>query len=134
MPGGTQIPAGGYIIVGLSEDLSGWNFPATVAVVMPIVGHGGNLKNSGDTLALFTAALGGALVEGSLAAPYPDLAVAGRSIEKVDDDFPWSGNALAWRQCAVPIPWATALGTHATAGRRNGMPSSGTAARHWALY
>jgi uncharacterized repeat protein (TIGR02543 family) len=134
MPTGTQIPAGGYIVVGVSDDLSGWNFPATVPVVMPIVGHGGNLKNSGDTLALFTAALGGALIEGSLAAAYPDLAVAGRSIEKVDDDFQWSGNSLAWRQCAVPIPWATALGTHATPGRRNGASPSSSAARHWALY
>jgi hypothetical protein len=134
MPAQTVIPAGGYVVVGIDEDLSGWNFPTNVPVVMPIVGHGGNLNNGGDTLALYTSASGGTLIDGSLSAEYPDLAVAGRSVEKIDDEFQWSGNPLAWHQCPVPIEWATALGTHATPGRRNGSPGPPTAAKHWSLY
>jgi hypothetical protein len=122
LPASTRIPAGGYIVVGLNADMSGWNFPAFIPVVRPTIAQAGKLSNSGDTLALYNAASGGTLIDGSLSAAYPALALAGRSIEKIDDDFQWSGNPLAWRQCTVPIPWTTALGTHATPGRRNGSP------------
>ena len=134
MPPATVLPPGGYLVVGISNDLASWNFPTNVPVAMPIVARNGNLKNSGDTLALFTSPSGGFPIDGSLSAAYPDLAVAGRSIEKVDDDFQWSGNPLAWRQCTVPIEWPTTLGTHATPGRRNGSPSPPAAARRWPLY
>jgi len=134
LPPSTLIPPQGYILVGIDNDLSGWNFPTNIPIVMPIVGQNGNLDNRGDNLALYTAASGGMLIDGSLTVAYPDLSVAGRSLEKADDDFQWSGNPLAWRQCTVPIYWATALGTHASPGRRNGSPASLTAAKHWTLY
>jgi len=134
LPSSTIIPPRGYVVVGIDDDLSGWNFPRDVSVVMPIVARRGNLKNSGDNLALFNAASGGILIDGSLNLPYPDLAVAGRSIEKIDDVFQWSANPLAWRQCPVPIDWTTALGTHATPGRGNDNPPSSPATRTWTLY
>jgi len=136
LPALTRIEAHGYIVVGLNADMSGWRFPVNVALVRPLIGRAGDLNNAGDNLALYTAASGGALADGSLSVPFPALAVAGRSIEKMDEDFQWSGHPLAWRQCAIPIGWTTALGTHATPGRRNGaiyIPAS-TAARRWTLY
>jgi len=134
LPASTVIPPKGYIVVGLGGDLSGWNFPPEVKVVRSIVARAGSLNNSGDNLALFTAAAGGVLVDGSLSTSYPDLAVAGRSLEKVDDEFQWSGNPLAWRECKVPIGWKTALGTHATPGRPNGSARIYSGVRRWTMY
>jgi len=115
-PPSTVIPARGYLVMGIDDDQSRWDFLPGVPLVMPLIAHGGNLKNSGDTVALFNSSTSGTLIDGSLSVPFPDAAVAGRSLEKRDDDFPWSGHPLAWRQCPVPIEWNTAIGTHATPG------------------
>jgi len=134
LPEGATIAPFGYALVALTPDQSAWRFPAGVRIIQPTVGNGGQLDNAGDNLALFDGADGGVLVDGSLAANFPDLAASGQSLEKTDDDFPWRSHPLAWRAAQVGLGWTTEAGTRGSPGRRNGVPYSGTAVRHWRFY
>ena len=61
------------------------------------------LGNSGDNLALFTAAVDGQLVDGSLTEFYPDLSSSnqGNSIEKCDQSSCWSSDPADWTECLI---------------------------------
>ncbi|RPH92821.1 hypothetical protein EHM69_11950, partial [candidate division KSB1 bacterium] len=90
IPAGTTIPANGYVVlseVALDE--------ITGEIVCTEAGAFG-LGNSGDNLALYTAATGGTLIDGSMSVYYPDLSTPGYSIEKCDEDAAWDGSASAW--------------------------------------
>jgi hypothetical protein len=56
------------------------------------------LGNSGDNLALYDAASGGTLIDGSLTAQYPDDAPTngGYSIEKINQNGAWSSSTADW--------------------------------------
>ncbi|MFH1011781.1 MAG: lamin tail domain-containing protein [bacterium] len=56
------------------------------------------LGNSGDNLALYDAASGGTLIDGSLTVQYPDDAPTnvGASIEKINQNGAWSGLTADW--------------------------------------
>jgi hypothetical protein len=71
-------------------------------ICTPVIGSW-TLGNSGDNVALFTAASGGQLVDGSLSENFPDLAFGngGNSIEKCDQSSCWSADAAAWTECVV---------------------------------
>ncbi|MBN2092872.1 lamin tail domain-containing protein [candidate division KSB1 bacterium] len=90
IPDGTTIPAGGFVI--LSEkaitEISG-------EIICTQTGSYG-LANGGDNLALYTAATGGTLIDGSLSVNFPIDASDGESIEKIDPSQGWSGNTIDW--------------------------------------
>lgn len=135
LPDPARIPPHGYLVVAPETDPADWQFPNSVAVVSAIATHHGRLKNNGDHLSLFDRPFGGNLVDGSLSAEFPALAAPGRSIEKIDDEFEWTGNPLAWRECAVPLGWNSDLGNRATPGRANNSTRPvPAAARKWSLY
>jgi hypothetical protein len=79
-----------------------------------------------------TPAASGSLIDGSLTAAYPDLATAGVSLEKADEEFPWRGHPAAWKPCSVRLWWATPLAQYATPGGANSTQAS--AARRWPSY
>jgi hypothetical protein len=56
------------------------------------------LGNSGDNLALYDAATGGTLIDGSLTVTYPDEASSniGTTIEKIIESSAWSGSTADW--------------------------------------
>lgn len=144
-PEGTVLTANEYVIVNLWTDsgFSLWQFPSGVRVIAPIVLEGGALSNGGDNLALYDAASGGALVDGSLTVEYPDLCTDGESLEKIDGDFPWKRADIVlynFRKASVPLGFSTGTGStghplseKGSPGRENGteMPLSVTL---WHLY
>jgi hypothetical protein len=90
IPAGTTIPANGYLVLcktALSD--------ITDEIVCTQSGSFA-LNNDGDNLALYTAATGGTLIDGSLTVNYPDLSTPGYSIEKCDEHAAWDGSASAW--------------------------------------
>ncbi len=93
IPGGTTIAAGGYLVISKAaiDEITG------EVVCTQTTGSFG-LANSGDNIALYTAASGGTLIDGSLTVKYPDDAPsnAGYSIEKIDESSGWSGSTVEW--------------------------------------
>ncbi|MCX6600191.1 MAG: lamin tail domain-containing protein, partial [bacterium] len=90
VPAGTTIPANGYLVLCKTAlaDITG-------EIVCTPSGSFA-LANTGDNLALYTAATGGTLVDGSLTVFYPDLSTPGYSIEKCNEHAAWDGSASAW--------------------------------------
>jgi hypothetical protein len=126
------IPAHGYLVVGLDRDMTEWRFPAGIPFVQAIINRGGSLNNGGDNIALYTAPASGLLIDGSLTAAYPDLAPAGSSLEKEDQEFPWRGHPAAWKACTARLAWSTPLARFATPGAANSTQP--WAAANWPLY
>ncbi|MCB9357689.1 MAG: lamin tail domain-containing protein [Calditrichaeota bacterium] len=98
VPSGTLLPAGGYAIL-CKADLPGITGET---ICTPLTGSVA-LSNTGDNLALYTAAVGGQLVDGTLTENYPDLAGSnvGNSIEKCDYNSCWTNDPAAWTECKV---------------------------------
>ena len=98
------IPAGTFIGAGARAILSRVDLPViTGEIICTAVIGSWTLGNSGDNLALFTAATGGQLVDGSLTVFYPDLAFgnAGNSIEKCNPDAGWTGDPAEWTETKI---------------------------------
>ncbi|MCB9357934.1 MAG: lamin tail domain-containing protein [Calditrichaeota bacterium] len=93
IPSGTMIGADAYLV--LTKE-TGLGLPNTVVCTQHIGSF--TLGNGGDNLALYTAATGGTLIDGSLTLTYPDEAAtnAGNSIEKCDVNATWSADTSAW--------------------------------------
>ncbi len=94
VPAGTVLGAGAYLVLSKTAlpEISG-----------EVVGAGTanwTLGNGGDNLALYTAATGGILIDGSLTVQYPDLAATngGNTIEKCDPNGVWTSDASAWHE------------------------------------
>ncbi len=144
-PNGTVLEAGEYAVVNLWNNprFSTWQFPESIRVIQPVVGESGSLSNSGDNIALYNAPSGGQLVDGSLQALYPDLASDGRSLEKIDEAFPWGDPETVsynFRAATVPIGFVTGqssdgelLSSQASPGRENGSPYP-LAVKEWSQY
>ncbi len=80
------------------------------------------LGNSGDNLALYDAASGGTLIDGSLTVQYPDDAANGTSIEKIVEASAWSGNTADWDPSTYA--WSpTGRYRYCTPGFRNSVAS-----------
>lgn len=134
IPAGTTLDPGEYLILDPwnQQDFQYWQMPEGVRIVHGITTDPGALNNGGDNLALFDAASGGSLVEGSLTVDYPDLTVSGESIEKIDAYFPWgTADTIAYNfratTTALGFPtgeddFGLALTDYATPGRSNGSP------------
>ncbi len=132
LPEGTVLGAGEYLVINLwaNANFSQWQMPSKINVVTAVLGAEGSLSNSGDNLALYNAATGGSLIDGSLSAEFPDLCTDGESLEKIDEFFPWTDSslqALNMRACTTAIGFTTALNENnellsnlATPGRANG--------------
>ncbi|MFC1601610.1 lamin tail domain-containing protein [Candidatus Sumerlaeota bacterium] len=112
LPPGTVIAAGQRLVVNLWNDANfgAWQMPAAIPLVNAVLGSAGALNNGGDNLALYDAAVGGALIDGSLSVNYPDLSDDGESLEKIDELFPW-GDAdtvgYNFRKCVTPLSFTT---------------------------
>jgi len=106
--GAMSVPAGTIIAPGARMILCRVDLPEiTGEVVCTSLIGAWTLGNSGDNVALFSAASGGLLVDGSLTVFYPDLAFgnAGNSIEKCNPDAGWSGDPAEWTQ--TKVSWST---------------------------
>jgi hypothetical protein len=127
LPAGTIIGATGYLVVSATDVVG---IPGAVVVVNPSF----VLGNSGDGLALFDASL--ALIDGSTEVFYPDLATgnAGNSIEKINENFPYTGAASAWREATVPALTNPAQYRFASPGRMNNTTPAQTGLDHWVDY
>jgi len=128
MPSSTVIPATGYLVVS-----------ATGAVGIPgaeVISASGSFKlsNTGDNLALFNDSA--VLIDGSTSVTYPALASsnAGVSIEKIVEDFPYSGSASAWRAATVRAGFNPAEYDRASPGRMNNTSLQQTNVHEWADY
>ncbi len=95
IPAGTTLAAGQYLVI------SRLPIPEFTGEVVGTGSGSWTLGNSGDNLALYTAATGGTLIDGSHTVNTPDLAVgnAGNSIERCNLTAPWSGLAADWKEC-----------------------------------
>lgn len=97
VPASTTLPANGYLVLS-KVALDG----ITGEIICTQITSTWTLGNSGDNLALYTAATGGTLIDGVITTDtglfYPDLAGSnlGESIEKCDESAPWSGAAEDW--------------------------------------
>lgn len=95
VPAATMLAAGGYLVLSKVElpEIEG------EVVCTQYIGSF-NLVNTGDNVALYTAATGGMLMDGTLdsAAWYPDLAQPGNSIEKCDENSTWSSDPADWHE------------------------------------
>jgi hypothetical protein len=132
LPPGTAIGPGEYLVVNLWNHpaFGMWRMPPAVPTTNALPGEVGNLGNGGDNLALYDAATGGNLVDGSLTGEFPDLCSDGRSLEKIDEYFPWGNPAVVaynFAPSAVPIGFETDLNeggeflsAFATPGRGSG--------------
>lgn len=127
LPAGTIIPATGYLVVSATDAVG---IPSAVVVVNPSF----VLNNSGDGVALFDASM--ALIDGSTEILFPDLAGsnAGDSIEKINENFPYTGAASAWRAAVVPALTNPAEYRFASPGRMNNTTPSLTGLNHWVDY
>jgi len=107
LPPGTVIQPGEHLVVNLWNDpgFGLWQMGPGIRVVGAVVADSGRLGNGGDNIALFDSPSGGTLVDGSLAADFPDLSSDGRSLEKIDEFFPWGHpSAAAYNFAASPDP------------------------------
>ncbi|MBK6911196.1 MAG: lamin tail domain-containing protein [bacterium] len=106
--GAMIVPTGTFLAAGARAILCRVDLPEITGEILcaNLIG-GWTLGNGGDNCALFTAASGGLLVDGSLSVFYPDLAFgnAGNSIEKCNPDAGWSGDAAEWTQ--TKVSWST---------------------------
>ncbi len=149
IPAGTTLSAGEYVVLNLwnNPNFSLWRMPETIRVITPTVIAAGALSNSGDNLALYSAASGGSLVDGTLVGSFPDLSTDGCSIEKKDEAFPWGDDSTTsynFHVATVHIGFATGLNDQgqtlsdrASPGRQNGTPSGtsfDSAVEGWCLY
>jgi hypothetical protein len=127
LPSGTIIGATGYLVVSATDVVG---ILGAVVVVNPSF----ILGNSGDGLALFDASL--ALIDGSTEVFYPDLATgnAGNSIEKINEAFPYSGAASAWREAIVPALTNPGEYRFASPGRMNNTTPAQTGLNDWVDY
>lgn len=116
-PPGTVIQPGQYLVASAStEAMHGIGGAVLLEVSSP-----GSLNNTGDELSLWDGGDASArLIDGSLTDPYPDLAEAGRSLERVDILAPWSKHPLAWRECGVVSGASPEIYKYASPGRANG--------------
>lgn len=93
VPAGTVLGANAYLILckAALDGIAG-------EVVCTQFNGSFDLSNSGDNLALYSAATGGTLIDGSLTVAFPDLTVnnSGTTVEKCDPNATWSGSAAAW--------------------------------------
>jgi len=132
LPASTVIQPGERVIVNLwnSPDFALWQMPENVRVINALCTDPGSLNNGGDNIALYNAASGGILIDGSLTVEYPDKASAGYSLEKVDERFPWGSaesNRYNFEEAQVAIGFPTGPSTlggplcdFASPGRANG--------------
>ncbi|MCG3198937.1 MAG: hypothetical protein GHCLOJNM_03444 [bacterium] len=132
LPPGAVLQPGEHVIVNLwgNSGFALWQMPPGIRVIEAVPGSVGALSNEGDNLALFNAASGGGLVDGSLSTSYPPLSIDGASLEKIDEAFPWvDGIAVAYnfRSSTTPIGFETGLNedgeflsSFASPGRGNG--------------
>jgi hypothetical protein len=132
LPQGTLLAAGERAVINLwnSPTFALWGFPEEIRVLPTSVPSDGALSNSGDNLALFNAVTGGALVDGSLEIPFPDLCGDGQSLEKIDEYFPWGDTETIlfnFRAAEVQIGFPTGssdgttiMSNQASPGRENG--------------
>lgn len=111
IPASTTIPAGGYLVICEAEvdELTG--------EIICVQSGSYALGNSGDNLALYTAATGGTLIDGSHTVNYPDLSTPGYSIEKCDVNAAWDGSASAWHMSTNAF--GTGRNLYATPGAVN---------------
>lgn len=145
IPQGTILTPHEYAILNLwnSPSFSLWQFPPSIRVITPVVLEVGALSNSGDNLSLYSAASAGSMVDGSLVSAYPNLSSEGRSIEKIDEAFPWGDIdtiSYNFRAAVIPIGFPTGLAddgfplsSFASPGRENGTPY-GTSVEWWSQY
>lgn len=142
---GTILNASEYVIVNLwgNPKFNLWQFPSSIRIITPTVLAGGSLSNGGDNLALFNAAVGGVLIDGSLSVKFPDLCSDGESLEKIDDDFPW-GNAdtlgYNFQKSFVPLGFKSGVSSSGqllsgvgSPGRKNGTGEP-LSVSLWRLY
>ncbi|MBL0062292.1 MAG: lamin tail domain-containing protein, partial [bacterium] len=96
IPPGTLLPPNGYLVIS-KQPIAEFS-----TVVCNEVDPSWTLNNAGDNLALFDGNGPTALlIDGSLATSFPDLAVAnaGNSVEKRNQNQPWTNDPLAWKEC-----------------------------------
>lgn len=96
IPPFTVIPPNGYLVISKQPIAE---FPV---VVCNEVDPSWTLNNGGDNLALYDGnGFTAQLIDGSLATQYPDLAAgnAGNSVEKRNQNQPWTNDPLAWKEC-----------------------------------
>lgn len=147
LPGGTMLDADQYLVVDLwSQGGFGlWRMPAGVSVVTALVGDSGRLSNQGDNLSLWTSAAGGSLIDGSLAAEWPDLSLDGESVAKIDEHFSWGDRETVsynFTLTSEPIGFVTGLNLNnetlsdfATPGRPGQLgKDTAVAPNRWTLY
>ncbi|MFZ5433901.1 MAG: lamin tail domain-containing protein [Calditrichota bacterium] len=118
VPSGTTIAAGAYLVLCKTEmpEITG------EVVCTQFIGSWA-LSNTGDNLALYTAATGGMLMDGTLdsSAWYPDLTMTqGNSIEKCTEDSPWSSLAADWHESTNEFA-ATGRYRYCTPGATNSV-------------
>ena len=67
---------------------------------------------------------------------YPDLAApnAGNSIEKIDEDFPYSGSSAVWREALVQAGVNVSENNFASPGRQNNTSLAQTGLESWSDY
>lgn len=95
IPAGTSIPVDGYLVISL--------YPLDNIddeIVCSQFGGVWTLGNTGDNLALYNAASGGTLIDGSLTDAYPDEAGQnlGRSVEKCSRNSTWTADTASWHE------------------------------------
>jgi len=150
IPDGTILDPHEYVVVNLwaDADFGRWQMPASVRVINATVLDSGRLSNGGDNIALFSAATGGVLIDGSLDVEFPDIALDGESIAKIDELFPWGDAetvAINYEVTREPIPFTPGVNTrgellsdHATPGQGNPDPPSplrnSIIPQHWTWY
>jgi hypothetical protein len=144
LPPGTTIKSGQYLIINLWDDANfgNWQMPGDVKVVNAVITDWGSLANTGDNLVLYSSAVGGTLIDGSLSTDYPDLTPDGESIEKIDELFPWGDEdtiGYNFGRCTTPLGFETGtdglgnpLTDFATPGRTNG--TSYLLGNMWRVY
>ena len=111
IPSSTSIPAGGYLVVSTSgTGSSADDLVDIIGEVLSAVGPRGasnrpQLSNSGDNMALYTAASGGTLMDGSLSVNFPDYSGSGTiSIERIARET-WGTSAFG--QSSTPFASTT---------------------------
>ncbi|RQV97504.1 hypothetical protein EH220_04540, partial [bacterium] len=113
-PGGTTIDAGEYLVVAENSAIL-TDIPAAIIAIQT---WDVALSNSGEALAMYSAASGGILINGSLTTAYPDLSTgnAGNSIEVCLDDLGLDWDVVEWYESDTPFSGTMGLYVHCTPG------------------